>query len=210
MPEAKTVNRIVIPMNNTSLELVEGDITELDVEAIVNPANTQLLLGGGVAGFIREKGGPSVQEECRRIGTTEEALARAEKKGFETGIVAAHPFRPDQTLPVYVANFILMDYGTGAIFGCPAHDQRDLDFARKYGRRVVPVVLPPGADATSFTIGEEAYLGDGSMINSEFLDGLGIDAAKNKIASLAEEKEDLRFAPAERAEASRARPSARA
>ena len=87
-------------------------------------------------------------EECRKIGTTEEALAKAEKKGFDTGIVAVHPFRPDVKLPVYVANFIVMGYGTGAIFGCPAHDQRDLDFARKYGRPVVPVVLPPGADAS--------------------------------------------------------------
>ena len=86
-------------------------------------------------------------EECRKIGTTEEALARAEKKGFDTGIVAVHPFRPDVKLPVYVANFIVMGYGTGAIFGCPAHDQRDLDFARKYGRPVVPVVMPPGANA---------------------------------------------------------------
>ena len=90
-------------------------------------------------------------EECRKIGTTEEALAKAEKKGFDTGIVAVHPFKPDVKLPVYVANFIVMGYGTGAIFGCPAHDQRDLDFARKYGRPVVPVVLPPGADPATFS-----------------------------------------------------------
>src|SRR6476661_2585750 len=77
-------------------------------------------------------------EECRKIGTSEEALAKAEKKGFDTGLVAIHPFKPDVKLPVYVANFIVMGYGTGAIFGCPAHDQRDLDFARKYGRPVVP------------------------------------------------------------------------
>ena len=89
-------------------------------------------------------------EECRRIGTTEEALAKAEKRGFDTGIVAVHPFKPDVKLPVYVANFIVMGYGTGAIFGCPGHDQRDLDFARKYGRPVVPVVLPPGADPATF------------------------------------------------------------
>ena len=127
-------------------------------------------------------------EECRKIGTTEEALAKAEKKGFDTGIVAAHPFRPDVKLPVYVANFIVMGYGTGAIFGCPAHDQRDLDFARKYGRPVVPVVLPPGADPATFTIGDEAYLGEGTMINSEFLDGLTIEAAKEKIAGLLEER----------------------
>ncbi len=127
-------------------------------------------------------------EECRKIGTTEEALAKAEKKGFDTGIVAVHPFKPDVKLPVYVANFIVMGYGTGAIFGCPGHDQRDLDFARKYGRPVVPVVLPPGADPATFTIGEEAYLGEGTMINSELLDGLTIEAAKEKIASLLEER----------------------
>ena len=126
-------------------------------------------------------------EECRKIGTSEEALARAEKRGVDTGIVAVHPFRPDVKLPVYVANFIVMDYGTGAIFGCPGHDQRDLDFARKYGLPVVPVVLPPGADAAAFTIDSEAYLGDGTMINSELLDGLTIEAAKERIAQLMEE-----------------------
>ncbi|MGH9796088.1 MAG: leucine--tRNA ligase, partial [Candidatus Acidiferrales bacterium] len=127
-------------------------------------------------------------EECRKIGTSEEALAKAEKKGFDTGIVAAHPFRPDVKLPVYVANFIVMGYGTGAIFGCPAHDQRDLDFARKYGRPVVPVVLPPGADPSAFAIGAEAYLGEGTMINSELLDGLSIEAAKERVADLLEER----------------------
>jgi leucyl-tRNA synthetase len=127
-------------------------------------------------------------EECRKIGTSEEALAKAEKKGFDARLVAVHPFKPDVKLPVYVANFIVMGYGTGAIFGCPAHDQRDLDFARKYGRPVTPVVLPPGADPKTFSIGGEAYVGDGSMINSEFLDGLGIEAAKDKIASLLEER----------------------
>ena len=128
-------------------------------------------------------------EECRKIGTTEEALAKAEKKGFDTGIVAVHPFRLDMKLPVYVANFIVMGYGTGAIFGCPGHDQRDLDFARKYGRPVVPVVLPPGADPKTFAIGQEAYVGDGTMINSEFLDGLTIEAAKEKVASQLEERD---------------------
>jgi leucyl-tRNA synthetase len=127
-------------------------------------------------------------EECRKIGTSEEALAKAEKKGFDTGIVAVHPFKPDVKLPVYVANFIVMGYGTGAIFGCPAHDQRDLDFARKYGRPVTPVVLPPGADSTTFTVGEEAYVGDGTIFNSELLDGLSVEAAKDKIASLLEER----------------------
>jgi leucyl-tRNA synthetase len=127
-------------------------------------------------------------EECRKLGTSEEALAKAEKKGFDTGLAAVHPFRADVKLPVYVANFIVMGYGTGAVFGCPGHDQRDLDFARKYGRPVIPVVLPPGADPDAFAIGREAYVGDGTMINSEFLDGLGIEAAKDKIADLLEER----------------------
>jgi leucyl-tRNA synthetase len=127
-------------------------------------------------------------EECRKIGTSEEALAKAEKKGFDTRLVAVHPFKADVKLPVYVANFIVMGYGTGAIFGCPGHDQRDLDFARKYGRPVVPVVLPAGADPKTFAIGAEAYIGEGTMINSEFLDGLTIEAAKERIASLLEER----------------------
>jgi leucyl-tRNA synthetase len=126
-------------------------------------------------------------EECRKIGTSEEALAKAEKKGFDTRLVAVHPFKPDVKLPVYVANFIVMGYGTGAIFGCPGHDQRDLDFARKYGRPVVPVVLPPGGDPATFSIDAEAYAGEGTMINSEFLDGLTIEAAKEKIVGLLEE-----------------------
>ena len=83
-----------------------------------------------------------------------------------------HPVKPGETLPVYVANFVLMDYGTGAIFGCPAHDQRDLDFARKYDLNVIPVVLPPDADSATFAVGNEAYVGPGTIFNSEFLDGL--------------------------------------
>jgi leucyl-tRNA synthetase len=115
--------------------------------------------------------------ECRRMGTSVAVLESAEKKGFNTGIQVRHPFIEGKTLPVYVANFVLMDYGTGAIFGCPAHDQRDLEFARAYGLDVIPVVLPEGADAASFKIGEEAHTGDGKMINSGFLDGLNPEAA---------------------------------
>src|SRR5690606_6886772 len=91
-------------------------------------------------------------EEVRRRGTSAAELETAEKRGFDTGIRAVHPFDPNWTLPVYVANFVLMDYGTGAIFGCPAHDQRDLDFANKYGLPVRPVVLSDGADAASFQV----------------------------------------------------------
>src|SRR3546814_6074369 len=94
--------------------------------------------------------------ECRRTGTSEAAIETAEKKGFDTGLKALHPLDARIELPVYVANFVLMEYGTGAIFGCPAHDQSDLDFARKYVRPVVPVVLPPDADPAAFAIGDSA------------------------------------------------------
>ncbi len=122
--------------------------------------------------------------ECRRLGTAEEAIETAEKRGFDTGLKVVHPLDPSWTLPVYVANFVLMGYGTGAIFGCPAHDQRDLDFARKYGLPVVPVVAPDGRE--TFEIGDEAYVGPGRLINSRFLDGLEVETAKDKVASLIE------------------------
>jgi leucyl-tRNA synthetase len=124
-------------------------------------------------------------EECRRIGTSVADLESAEKRGFDTGIRAVHPFDPDWTVPVYVANFILMDYGTGAIFGCPSGDQRDLDFARAYDLPVIPVILPTGAKAEGFTVGDTAIDGDGTMINSRFLDGLStkdaFEAAAKKL-----------------------------
>jgi len=110
--------------------------------------------------------------ECRRMGTSVAALETAEKKGFDTGIRVRHPFDSDWELPVYVANFVLMDYGTGAIFGCPSGDQRDLDFANTYGLPVVAVVMPKDGDAATFQITEQAYVDDGIMINSRFLDGM--------------------------------------
>jgi leucyl-tRNA synthetase len=120
--------------------------------------------------------------ECRRHGTAQQLIDTAEKQGFDTGMKAVHPFDPDWKLPVYVANFILMDYGTGAIFGCPAHDQRDLDFANKYGLGNTPVVCPPGQDPKTFIITDTAYDGDGRMINSRFLDGMSIEEAKEEVA----------------------------
>ena len=99
-------------------------------------------------------------------------MEKAEKLGIFTGLRVTHPVKPGETLPVYVANFVLMDYGTGAIFGCPAHDQRDLDFARKYGLPVIPVVLPPDADPATFAVRDEAYVGPGTIYHSDFLDGL--------------------------------------
>jgi len=120
--------------------------------------------------------------EFRRQGTATETLEKAEKKGVFTGLRVKHPVLDGQTLPVYVANFVLMDYGTGAIFGCPAHDQRDLDFARKYDLPVVPVVLPADADAAEFAVGNDAYTDAGTIYNSGFLDGMSIDDAKKAAA----------------------------
>jgi leucyl-tRNA synthetase len=137
-------------------------------------------------------GNPELAEfvaECNRMGTSEVAIETAEKKGFDTGLKAVHPFDSSWRLPIYVANFVLMDYGTGAIFGCPAHDQRDLDFATKYGLGYTQVVEPAtDKDAATAALARgEAYSGDGTMVNSRFLDGLGVDAAKSAAIARLEE-----------------------
>ncbi len=131
-----------------------------------------------LAGFVAE---------CNRMSTSEAEIERAEKRGYDTGLVALHPFVEGLELPIYVANFVLMEYGTGAIFGCPAHDQRDLEFAHAYGLPVLPVVLPPDADAGGFAIGDEAWTGPGSIYNSRFLDGLSVDEAKEAMSRRLEE-----------------------
>jgi leucyl-tRNA synthetase len=120
--------------------------------------------------------------DVKRIGTAQEIIDTAEKQGFDTGIRAIHPFDENWKLPVYVANFVLMEYGTGAIFGCPAHDQRDLDFVNKYCLGNIPVVCPEGQDPETFVITDTAYDGDGRMINSRFLDGMTIADAKEEVA----------------------------
>jgi len=120
--------------------------------------------------------------ECKRGGTSAEEIETQEKKGYATGLDVAHPLDETRTVPVYVANFVLMDYGTGAIFGCPAHDQRDLDFARKYKLSVTPVVLPPETDPGAFAIDDVAYDGDGALFNSGFLDGMSVPDAKEAVA----------------------------
>src|SRR5213083_302486 len=119
--------------------------------------------------------------EVKKIGTAQEIIATAEKQGFDTGIKAVHPFDPNWKLPVYVANFVLIEYGTGAIFGCPAHDQRDLDFVNKYALGVTPVVLPADADPAEFQVGDTAYVEDGVAFNSDFLDGLPVAEAKRAV-----------------------------
>lgn len=122
-------------------------------------------------------------DDCRKMGTTAAELETMEKKGFDTGLSALHPLDPNWKLPVFVANFVLMDYGTGAVFGVPAHDQRDLDFARKYVLPVTRVVAKDGEDAP---IENEAYTGEGVIINSRFLDGMEIEPAKKAIIDKAE------------------------
>ncbi len=121
-------------------------------------------------------------DDCRRMGTSVTELETTEKRGFDTGVRVVHPLDPTWQVPVYVANFVLMEYGTGAIFGCPSGDQRDLDFARKYDLPVVPVVMPADGDAATFAIGDVAYDGGGVMINSRFLDGMTTTAAFDEVA----------------------------
>ena len=122
---------------------------------------------------------PSLQEfiaECKKGGTTAAEIETAEKQGFDTGLSVEHPLDASWHLPVYVANFVLMDYGTGAVFGCPAHDQRDLDFARKYELSVTRVVADGDQTASDFE-GDEAYSDAGKIVNSHFLNGMNVDEA---------------------------------
>ena len=125
--------------------------------------------------YVNDKKFQEFKKECDKSGTTEEAIANAAKIGFDTGVSVTHPFSK-KSIPVYFANFVLMDYGTGAIFGCPAHDQRDFDFAQKYNLKILQVVS--SGDQKKLT---EAFTGDGKIINSDFLNGLNTTEAKKKI-----------------------------
>jgi leucyl-tRNA synthetase len=116
------------------------------------------------------------KQDCNKTGTTEEAVANAEKLGFNTNLFVKHPFIKNKKIPVFFANFVLMDYGSGAIFGCPAHDQRDFDFAKKYKLEIIKVVEDKKKKELS-----EAYIGDGKIINSDFLNNLNINKAKEKV-----------------------------
>jgi leucyl-tRNA synthetase len=130
------------------------------------------------AAAARDTGAADFVAECRRMGTSEAAIETAEKRGYDSGFRVRHPFLPDAEFPVWIANFVLMEYGTGAIFGCPAHDQRDFEFARKYGLPTPAVVVPEGEDPASFGVTDRPYDGPGIIANSGFLDGLSTDAAK--------------------------------
>ena len=134
--------------------------------------------------FLKDKNFIKFRDKCNKTGTTEEAIANAEKLGFLTNLYVKHPFIQNKKLPVYFANFVLMDYGSGAIFGCPAHDQRDFDFAKKFNLEIKKVV----SDNSSEDGINEAFTGKGKMINSDFLNGLNTDEAKEKIIQKIEEK----------------------
>ena len=120
--------------------------------------------------YLKDEEFNKFRNECSKTGTTEESIAQAEKIGFKTNIVAVNPLDEKVSVPVYFANFVLMDYGFGAVFGCPAHDQRDLDFAIKYNLKILPVVMPK--DGLENKIVKKAYSGPGHLYNSKFLDGL--------------------------------------
>ncbi|OQP86141.1 leucine--tRNA ligase [Rhizobium rhizosphaerae] len=172
---------------------LSGDATEVEVyttrpDTLFGASFLAIAADHPLARALSEKS-PEIDafcEETRRSGTSLAALETAEKKGIDTGLKVRHPLDPSWELPVWIANFVLMDYGTGAIFACPSGDQRDLDFARKYDLPVVPVVMPRDGDAASFTVGDEAYTGDGVMINSRFLNGLSTDEAFTRVAETLE------------------------
>lgn len=130
---------------------------------------------------------PEFIADCQKMGTAAEDIETAEKKGFDTGLSLVHPLNPELKLPLFVANFVLMDYGTGAVFGCPAHDQRDLDFARKYNLPVKRVVAPSEAESNE-AIGDKADSRSGIMVNSDFLNGLSSEEAKKTVIARAEKE----------------------
>ena len=138
--------------------------------------------------FEKENKFIKFKEECLKVGTTEEALAIAEKNGYHTNLFAKHPFIKDKEIPIYAANFVLMDYGTGAIFGCPAHDQRDLDFAKKYNLEIIEVVAEHADKHKNFDKINKAYTSNGTITNSDFLNGLDVDSAKIKAIEIIEQK----------------------
>jgi leucyl-tRNA synthetase len=191
--QAKWIGRSEGARVNFSLTQPVGDIAQVEVYT----TRPDTLFGMSflalapehplaLAWAARDPKAAAFVADCRRMGTSEAVIEAAEKQGYDTGLRVRHPFLKDTTFPVWIANFVLMEYGTGAIFGCPAHDQRDIEFARKYGLRVLPVVLPPGADPATFDVGNEAYVGPGAIINSDFLDGLDVEAAKKAVIAALE------------------------
>ena len=158
---------------------IEGDLPVENIKCFTTRPDTlfgfsflALSIDHEISNFFKENSEfLKFKEECSKTGTTEEAIAVGEKIGFKTNLKALNPLDPKQKVPVYFANFVLMDYGFGAVFGCPAHDQRDFDFAKKYNLEIKTVVKPNDEDE-NFEVKDEAYSGPGKIINSNFLNGL--------------------------------------
>ncbi len=173
-----------------ALENSIGDFSEVEVfttrpDTLFGASFVAIAADHPLAKAVAKKR-PDIQDfiaECTSRGTAQEVIDTQEKKGVDTSLRVVHPFDETWTLPVYIANFVLMDYGTGAVFGCPAHDQRDLDFARAYDLPVTPVVCPKDQEAATFTIGKKAYEDGGVVINSHFLNGLTPEQAFEEVAS---------------------------
>tara|TARA_B100000886_G_scaffold208257_1_gene144089 strand:+ start:815 stop:3358 length:2544 start_codon:yes stop_codon:yes gene_type:complete len=165
---------------------IEGDLPVNEIKCFTTRPDTlfgfsflALSIDHNVSNYFKNnKEFLKFKEECSKTGTTEEAIAIGDKIGFRTGLYAKNPIKPDEKVPVYFANFVLMDYGFGAVFGCPAHDQRDFDFAKKYNLDIKTVVRP-FEENKSFKVSSEAYPGPGIIINSDFLNGL--EAPKNSV-----------------------------
>ena len=165
---------------------IEGDLPIKNIKCFTTRPDTlfgfsflALSVDHEVAAFYKNnKDFIKFKEECSKTGTTEEAIAVGDKIGFKTSLFAKNPLKPGEKVPVYFANFVLMDYGFGAVFGCPGHDQRDFDFAKKYNLEIKTVVKPNN-EKNDFKVSKEAYSGPGIIINSEFLDGL--DAPENSV-----------------------------
>ena len=158
---------------------IEGDLPVKSVKCFTTRPDTlfgfsflALSVDHEISKFFTEnKEFQKFKKECSKTGTTEEAIAIADKIGFKTNLLAINPLDPNQKVPVYFANFVLVDYGFGAVFGCPAHDQRDFDFAKKYNLKIKTVVRPKDSEE-NFEVQDEAYAGPGLIINSDFLNGL--------------------------------------
>ncbi len=160
---------------------VEGDIPVSEIKCFTTRPDTlfgfsflALSIDHEISKFFSENDEfKKFKKECSKTGTTEEAIAMGEKIGFKTNLFAINPLKTSQKVPVYFANFVLMDYGFGAVFGCPAHDQRDFDFAKKY-KLQINTVVKPNEENNKFTVGNKAYTGGGTVINSDFLNGLKV------------------------------------
>ena len=175
---------------------IEGDLPIGDVKVFTTRPDTlfgfsflALSIDHEISKFFEDdKDFIKFRKECSKTGTTEEAIAVGEKIGFKTNLLALNPLNPNEKVPVYFANFVLMDYGFGAVFGCPGHDQRDFDFAKKYKLEIKTVVKPKD-ESDEFEVRDEAYAGPGLLINSDFLNGLKVpNDSINETIKILEEK----------------------